>query len=73
MNDGIKTEISTDGLRYKSRATGSPFGPAGHAGAVMSCYKCGEHKPRTQGANRMFAGRPTFACFGCYPAKVSAV
>jgi len=49
MNEYIKTEINSDGLRYKSRPTGSPFGPTGHAGAIMSCFKCGKHKPRTQG------------------------
>jgi hypothetical protein len=72
MNEYIQTEIHSDGLRYKSRAGGSPFGPAGHAGAVMSCFKCGKHKPRTQGANRKFAGKSMFGCFDCYPAAAPA-
>jgi hypothetical protein len=69
MNEYIKTEINSDGLRYKSRPTGSPFGPTGHAGAIMSCFKCGKRKPRTQGANRMLVGKQMFGCFDCYPAK----
>ena len=50
MNEFIPTEISTDDLRYKSRAIGSPLGP--HTDASLSGCQCGQHKPRSQGTQR---------------------
>lgn len=65
MNEFIKTEISPDGMRYKTRPTGSPFGPS--SGGTLSCYKCGQHKSRYLGANRWLCGKKMFGCFDCYP------
>ena len=42
------TKITKDGLRYKSKEGGSPFGGSSSIG-TMSCYKCGIHKPRALG------------------------
>jgi hypothetical protein len=64
-----KTQISSDGLRYKSRTGGSPFGERGQTGATMSCFKCGVHKPRAYGSYKRLAGSLMFACYDCYPPK----
>jgi hypothetical protein len=69
MNEFIPTQISTDGLRYKSRPSGSPFGP--NSGASLSCYKCGQHKSRNLGTNRVLCGKKMFGCFDCYPPAAS--
>jgi hypothetical protein len=48
MSRDAATKIAKDGLRYKSKEGGSPYGPGGTMG-TMSCYKCGLHKPRALG------------------------
>ena len=50
------TKITQDGLRYKSKKGGSPFGTTGLAGSTMSCIKCGLHKPRASGTFRKLLG-----------------
>jgi hypothetical protein len=42
------TKINKDGLRYKSKEGGTPFGGSSNIG-TMSCYKCGLHKTRNLG------------------------
>jgi hypothetical protein len=37
--------MQPDGLRYKSKAAGSPYGKDG-MGLTMSCIKCGKHRNR---------------------------
>ena len=69
MTRDAKTQISSDGLRYKSRIGGSPFGERGQTGATMSCFKCGLHKPRAHGSYKRLAGSLMFACNDCYPPK----
>jgi len=46
MSRDESTKIASDGLRYKSKESGSPFGGSGSMG-TMSCYKCGLHKLRS--------------------------
>ena len=65
------TEIAKDGLRYKSKEGGSPFGPAGSIG-TMSCYKCGIHKPRALGSFIRLIGKSMFICADCKPIKPPA-
>lgn len=67
-----QTQISNDGLRYKQRAAGSPFGSHSNSNAVRSCFLCGSHKPMNEGCTRKMAGRHQFVCFGCKPAKPAA-
>ena len=63
------TKITQDGLRYKSKKGGSPFGTTGLAGSTMSCIKCGLHKPRASGTFRKLLGTSMFVCLDCKPAK----
>ena len=38
------TKINADGLRYESKEPGSQFGPTT---GLMSCFVCGNHRPRS--------------------------
>ena len=40
--DDAKTVVSRDGLRYSSKASGSPY----FASGTMSCLLCGRHVPK---------------------------
>ena len=61
--DEIKTLVEPDGLRYKSKAPGSPFSVAGAFGAgTMSCFLCGKHRPRSMLKTRKLLGRSQTVC-----------
>jgi hypothetical protein len=61
--DEIKTTIDSDGLRYRSKPAGSPFGSAGaFTTATMSCFLCGKHRPRASLKGRKLLGRTQFVC-----------
>lgn len=68
MRDNTTTKISADGLRYRSRASGSPFAQSS-GNASMSCAKCGLHKPRSLGSFKKLAGKSMFVCGDCVPPK----
>jgi hypothetical protein len=61
-----KTAMLADGLRYKSKASGSPFAAAASfGGATMSCFLCGKHRTRSlmgtpQGAGQVASRVRTF-------------
>lgn len=58
-----RTELTEDGLRFRSKVAGSPFPIAGTAvGATMSCWLCGRHVPRSSGTFRRLAGSKRFVC-----------
>jgi hypothetical protein len=59
-----KTMISSDGLRYKSKKSGSPY-EGMRTGETMSCMKCGVHKPRALGSFRQLLGTSAFFCGDC--------
>jgi hypothetical protein len=59
-----KSEISKDGLRYKSKAGGSSFGTSSSM-QTMSCISCGQHRLRSFGVFRVMAGMRQFVCGGC--------
>lgn len=63
------TQIRNDGLRYKSKKGGSPFGTGGRSIDTMSCIKCGRHKPRSDGSFKRMLGSTMFICFECKPAS----
>jgi len=69
--DAVTSKVDDSGLRYKTKAGGSPFGTTGVAGGSMSCYKCGQHKPRALGSYRRLAGKNMFACGDCFPTTKS--
>ena len=59
-----KSKIMEDGLRYKAKVSGSPFGATNtYSGAsTMSCFLCGKHKPRAQLMSRKLLGRVQNVC-----------
>jgi hypothetical protein len=61
--DATKTRIDDDGLRYRSKASGSPFVSAGNFNAAtMSCFLCGKHRPRTALKTRKLLGKSQSVC-----------
>ena len=70
MSRDTITKIANDGLRYKSKEGGSPFGPGGTTG-TMSCYKCGVHKSRALGTFKRLLGQSMFMCGDCKPVKIA--
>jgi hypothetical protein len=58
-----KTTILDDGLRYKSKASGSPFGGKPYTGnALKSCFLCGKHRPQSEMMTRKFVGKSQAVC-----------
>jgi hypothetical protein len=59
-----KSSILDDGLRYKAKSSGSPFGVAGAYGgnATMSCFLCGKHRPRTDLMSKRLLGKSHVVC-----------
>ena len=64
MSKDETTIISGDGLRYKSKLGGSPFGASATI-ASMSCYKSGIHKPRALGSFKRVLNQNMFMCAEC--------
>ena len=61
--DVIKTTIEPDGMRYRSKAPGSPFSVAGSFGAAtMSCFLCGKHRARSLMTTRKLVGKAQTVC-----------
>ncbi len=58
-----KTAVMADGLRYKSKVSGSPFAAAASfGGATMSCFMCGKHRARSLMGTRKVAGKSQTVC-----------
>ncbi len=58
-----KTAVKANGLRYKSKVSGSPFAAAASfGGATMSCFMCGKHRPRSLMGTRKVAGKSQTVC-----------
>ncbi len=58
-----KTTVLADGLRYKSKVSGSPFAVSVSFGAAtMSCFLCGKHRPRSQMGTRKVLGKSQAVC-----------
>ncbi len=52
-----------DGLRYKSKVSGSPFKATTTFGAAtMSCFLCGKHRPRSMMKTRKVLGKAQAVC-----------
>lgn len=56
----VPTRIRADGLRYQSKASGSPY--ARDMGMMLSCFLCGRHRPRTALHTRKLLGRHHQVC-----------
>ncbi len=65
--DDIST-FSANGLRYKSKQGGSPFGESSSP-SVTSCFKCGLNKARSLGSFRKLLGGSMFVCGDCKPVQ----
>ena len=64
-------EIREDGLRYKSKASGQQFSLLSATGRSISCFRCGLHKPRSQGKVVPLLGSNHFVCTECLVKKNS--
>jgi hypothetical protein len=53
------TRVSPDGLRYTSKAGGSPFFGRGN---TRSCFKCGRHRSPDQLRSVRLLGAPQMVC-----------
>ncbi|WP_399677975.1 hypothetical protein [Xenophilus sp.] len=59
----VKTTVSEGGLRYKSKAPGSPFkASSSFSGATMSCFLCGKHRPRSLMQTKRVLGKAQPVC-----------
>ena len=59
----VKTAVLADGLRYKTKVSGSPFTAAVSFGAAtMSCFLCGKHRPRSAMKSRKLFGKSQAVC-----------
>ncbi len=59
-----KSSILEDGLRYKAKASGSPFTTSSaYAGnSTMACFLCGKHRPRASMMTRKLLGKAQAVC-----------
>lgn len=58
--DETKDSIAADGLRYRAKAAGSPFGPA--ISTTKSCFFCGKHRPHASLQFRRLLGKNQAVC-----------
>ena len=57
------TKLAENGLRYKSKAPGSPFETSSpFSSTTMSCFLCGKHRPRAQLKSRKLLGKSQAVC-----------
>ena len=58
-----KTTIVDGGLRYKTKASGSPFQANAYtATSTMSCFLCGAHRVRSLLGTRKLLGKFQYVC-----------
>jgi hypothetical protein len=58
-----KTAVLPDGLRYKSKVSGSPFvATTSFGSATMSCFLCGKHRPRSMMGTKKVLGKAQAVC-----------
>ena len=58
-----KTAVLADGLRYKSKVSGSPFAATTSFGAAtMSCFLCGKHRARSLMGTKKVLGKSQAVC-----------
>ena len=58
-----KTAVLADGLRYKSKVSGSPVAATTSFGAAtMSCFMCGKHRARSLMGTRKVLGKSQAVC-----------
>jgi hypothetical protein len=68
MSNDQESKIAKDGLRYTRKESGSPFQNIGGM-AIISCYKCGLHKPRSMCIFKKLINHQMFRCGECAQAK----
>lgn len=60
-----KARVSDDGLRYRSKPSGSQFQVSavhGHGVRLMSCFRCGTHKQRELLESKRLFGTTQYVC-----------
>ena len=58
-----KTVTLDDGLRYKSKVSGSPFAsPPFSSKTTMSCFLCGKHRARSLMGTKKVLGKSQAVC-----------
>lgn len=58
-----KSTVLDDGLHYKAKVSGSPFGSNSFGGtATMSCFLCGKHRNRSLLGKRNLFGKSQSVC-----------
>ena len=67
MFDAEVSQVSSTGLRYTTKVSGSPYQGVGGSGHTMSCIKCGHHRLRSNGSFRRYPTALMFFCFDCKP------
>jgi hypothetical protein len=67
MRPNEETTVSKTALRYTSRRNGSEFQGLGYGGELLSCIKCGQHRPRSKGTLKRYAYGLFFYCVDCRP------
>jgi hypothetical protein len=65
MTKAIVSKLSEDGLRYATKAPGSPFVGNGN---TRSCFLCGKHRQAAQLKSKRILGKAQMVCApGCDP------
>jgi hypothetical protein len=60
MSEGNEgSVIAANGLRYRAKTTGSPFGSSTN---TRSCFRCGRHRPPDQLMACKVLGRTEMVC-----------
>jgi hypothetical protein len=59
MSKTLQTKVASNGLRYTSKVSGSPF--LGN-GSTMSCFRCGKHRTADQLQTKKLIGRNQRVC-----------
>ncbi|WP_374595043.1 hypothetical protein [Aquabacterium sp.] len=59
MSKDTVTKIEDNGLRYRSKVSGSPFTGTGMS---RSCFKCGRHRTADQLQSMRVLGRSEMVC-----------
>lgn len=64
-------KVAAGGLRYQSKAAGSPFAGQGNGfGSAQSCFKCGTHRAPSELVSKKLLGSHKRVCKdGCPPKR----
>lgn len=58
----VRDVVSADGLRYKTKVSGTPMAATGSNQGTISCLLCGRFRPRSMLRPINLTGTPNWAC-----------